>query len=50
MIATQKKINTYNSDAFYENALSFSSSIMPFFTLIRKILFIAVITFSYYDR
>ena len=37
MIATQKKINTYNSDAFYENALSFSSSIMPFFTLIRKI-------------
>lgn len=37
MIATQKKINTYNSDAFYENALSFSSSIMPFFGLIRKI-------------
>lgn len=37
MIATQKKINTYNSDAFYEYALSFSSSIMPFFSLIRKI-------------
>lgn len=37
IIETQKKINTYSSDSFYENALSFSSSIMPFFNLIKKI-------------
>lgn len=36
-ILTQKKINAFDSDAFYENALSFSSSVIPFLQLIRQI-------------
>lgn len=33
--STQRKINSYNSDAFYESALSFSSSVLPFLQLLR---------------
>lgn len=36
-IMTQKKINEFHSDAFYENALSFSSSVIPFLQLIKQI-------------
>lgn len=36
-IVTQKKINAFDSDAFYENALSFSSSVIPFLQLLRQI-------------
>lgn len=33
---TQKKINKFDSDAFYENTLSFASSVLPFLQLLRN--------------
>lgn len=36
-ITTQRKINAFDSDSFYENALSFSSSVLPFLQIIREI-------------
>lgn len=36
-ISTQKKINCFSSDSFYEDALSFSSSVIPFLQLLRSI-------------
>lgn len=36
-IATQKRINRFDSDAFYEDALSFSASVIPFIQLMRNI-------------
>lgn len=36
-IATQKKINAFDSDSFYDNALSFSSSVLPFLQTLRQI-------------
>ncbi len=36
-ITTQRKINTFDSDSFYENALSFSSSVLPFLQMMREI-------------
>ena len=37
LITTQKIINTLNLDGFYENALSFSSSIIPFINILKLI-------------
>ena len=36
-INTQKIINTFESDSFYDNALLFSSAIVPFMQLLRQI-------------
>lgn len=36
-ISTQRKINAFDSDSFYENALSFSSSVLPFLQMMREI-------------
>ena len=36
-ITTQRKINAFDSDSFYENALSFSSSVLPFLQMLREI-------------
>lgn len=36
-INTQKIINTFTSNSFYDNALSFSSSVLPFLELLREI-------------
>ena len=36
-ITTQRKINAFDSDSFYENALSFSSSVLPFLQMMREI-------------
>lgn len=36
-ITTQRKINAFDSDSFYENALSFSSSVLPFLQIMREI-------------
>ena len=36
-ITTQRKINAFNSDSFYENALSFSSSVLPFLHMMREV-------------
>ena len=36
-INTQKIINTFESDAFYDNSLLFSSAIVPFMQLLRRI-------------
>ncbi len=36
-ISTQKRINCFSSDSFYEDALSFSSSVIPFLQLLRSI-------------
>lgn len=36
-IETQKKINSADTDAFYENALSFSSIVMPLIDVIQKV-------------
>lgn len=37
IIDTQKQINTYGTEAFYENALSFSSIVMPLLSTIKNI-------------
>jgi hypothetical protein len=34
---TQKKINEYNGDEFYENTMSFSSTIVPFIDIVKSI-------------
>lgn len=36
-VVTQKRINKFDSDSFYENALSFSSCVLPFLELMRTI-------------
>lgn len=36
-IATQKRINAFDSDPFYDNSLSFSSSVIPFLQTLREI-------------
>lgn len=36
-IETQKYINRYDSDAFYAGALSFSSTILPFLNILRRV-------------
>ena len=36
-ITTQRKINAFDSDSFYENALSFSSSVLPFLQMMREV-------------
>ena len=36
-IDTQKYINQYDSDSFYSGALSFSSTILPFLNIIRRV-------------
>lgn len=36
-ITTQKKINAFDSDSFYESALSFSSSVLPFLQMMREV-------------
>ncbi len=36
-VTTQKKVNAFDSDSFYENALSFSSSVLPFLQMIKEI-------------
>ena len=36
-IDTQKYINRYDSDAFYAGALSFSSTILPFLNILRRV-------------
>ena len=36
-IDTQKYINRYDSDAFYTGALSFSSTILPFLNILRRV-------------
>lgn len=36
-VATQKKINSYDSDGFYEGAYTFSSLITPFFEILKQI-------------
>lgn len=36
-IDTQKHINRYDSDSFYAGALSFSSTILPFLNILRRI-------------
>ncbi len=36
-ITTQKRINAFDSDSFYESALSFSSSVLPFLQMMREI-------------
>lgn len=36
-ITTQRKINAFDSDSFYESALSFSSSVLPFLQMMREI-------------
>lgn len=36
-IATQRKINAFDSDSFYENALSFSASVLPFLQIMKEI-------------
>ena len=36
-VATQKRINAFESDSFYDNALSFSSSVIPFLQTLRQI-------------
>ena len=36
-ITTQRKINAFGSDSFYENALSFSSSVLPFLQMMKDI-------------
>lgn len=36
-IDTQKYINRYDSDSFYKGALSFSSTILPFLNILRRV-------------
>ena len=36
-ITTQKRINAFDSDSFYESALSFSSSVLPFLQMMREV-------------
>ena len=36
-INTQKYINQYDSDSFYKGALSFSSTILPFLNILRRV-------------
>ncbi len=36
-IDTQKQINQYDSDSFYSGALSFSSTILPFLNILRRV-------------
>jgi len=36
-VSTQRKINSYDSDGFYEGAFTFSSIVIPFFEIIKKI-------------
>lgn len=36
-IATQRRINAFDSDAYYENTMTFASSILPFLQLLRQI-------------
>ena len=37
VVKTQRKINTFDSNSFYDNALSFSSSVLPFLQMMREI-------------
>lgn len=37
IIATQRLINDYSSNAFYENSMSFASSVIPFLSIIKQI-------------
>lgn len=39
-IDTQKHINQYDSDSFYAGALSFSSTILPFLNILRRVEFL----------
>jgi len=36
-VTTQKKVNAFDSDSFYEYALSFSSSVLPFLQMMKEI-------------